>query len=177
MIDNHSPVSQYPREVLRHYLSDIIYGANDGIITTFTVISGVEGAKLSPLIVIIIGFVSLFGDGVSMGASRFLSIRAAASAHGADRGYIEPFYHAFVTFLAFFMFGLLPLLSFLIPNIQHMQFALSACATAVALFVVGSLRVFVTKKAWLRGGLEMLLIGGVVAVLAYAVGFYIKSLV
>ena len=42
------PVLRSHREVLQHYLGDIIYGANDGIVTTFAVVAGVAGAALSP---------------------------------------------------------------------------------------------------------------------------------
>jgi cytidyltransferase-like protein len=56
------------------YLADFVYGANDGIITTFAVVTGAVGATLSPGIVIILGIANLFADGFSMGASSVLSI-------------------------------------------------------------------------------------------------------
>ena len=31
---------------VRHYLRDLVYGANDGIITTFAVVAGVAGGSL-----------------------------------------------------------------------------------------------------------------------------------
>ena len=40
---NHEP--QEARALARHYLRDMIYGANDGIITTFAIVSGVAGAS------------------------------------------------------------------------------------------------------------------------------------
>jgi VIT1/CCC1 family predicted Fe2+/Mn2+ transporter len=177
MLNKHEPSSSRVSDILRHYIEDIVYGANDGIITTFAVVSGVQGAKLSPLVLIILGFVSLFADGVSMGASRYLSIRAGAAVRNVNRGYLEPAYHGTCTFLAFIIFGFFPLFSFLIPQIDHYRFLISCIITALVLFVVGSLRFFVSKKHWLQGGVEMLLIGGVVAIIAYGVGYFIKDLV
>lgn len=58
------------------FIGDFVYGANDGIITTFAVVSGAVGASLSPLVIIILGFANLFADGFSMGASSFLSKRS-----------------------------------------------------------------------------------------------------
>ena len=55
------------RAVVRHYLPDLVFGANDGIITTFAVVSGVVGASLSNRIILILGFANLVADGVSMG--------------------------------------------------------------------------------------------------------------
>jgi len=39
----------------RHYLRDMVYGATDGIITTFAVVAGVAGGALSPRVALIIG--------------------------------------------------------------------------------------------------------------------------
>jgi hypothetical protein len=38
------------------YLPDLILGANDGIITTLAVVSGVVGAALSSTVILILGF-------------------------------------------------------------------------------------------------------------------------
>ena len=57
-------------------LRDFIFGAIDGTITTFAVVSGVSGAGLLPGIVIILGVSNLVADGFSMGVSIFLGTRA-----------------------------------------------------------------------------------------------------
>jgi len=58
------------------YIKDMIYGANDGIITTFAVVAGVAGASLSPGIVILIGVANLLADGFSMAASNYLGTKS-----------------------------------------------------------------------------------------------------
>jgi VIT1/CCC1 family predicted Fe2+/Mn2+ transporter len=58
------------------YLKDFVYGAIDGAVTTFAVVSGVAGAELSSSIVVILGIANLVGDGFSMAASNFLGTRA-----------------------------------------------------------------------------------------------------
>lgn len=55
------------------WIHDIVYGAHDGIITTFAVVAGTAGAELSAGIVIVLGIANLLADGVSMGAGSFLS--------------------------------------------------------------------------------------------------------
>lgn len=57
------------------YLADFIYGAIDGTVTTFAVVSGVAGANLESNIVIILGLANLVGDGFSMAASNFVGTR------------------------------------------------------------------------------------------------------
>lgn len=58
------------------YLRDFIYGAIDGAVTTFAVVSGVAGAELSSSIIIVLGLANLLGDGFSMAAGNFLGVRA-----------------------------------------------------------------------------------------------------
>jgi VIT1/CCC1 family predicted Fe2+/Mn2+ transporter len=61
----------------RHnYLRDWIYGGIDGAVTTFAVVSGVAGARLSVWIILVMGFANLFADGFSMAASNFLGTKA-----------------------------------------------------------------------------------------------------
>jgi VIT1/CCC1 family predicted Fe2+/Mn2+ transporter len=61
---------------LGEFIHDIVYGANDGIVTTFAVVSGVAGAHLSPTIVIILGYANVLADGLSMGLGNYLSIKS-----------------------------------------------------------------------------------------------------
>ncbi|CAK8993401.1 Vacuolar iron transporter 1 (AtVIT1) [Durusdinium trenchii] len=58
------------------YLKDFVYGAIDGAVTTFAVVSGVAGAELGTNIVVILGVANLVGDGFSMAASNYLGTRA-----------------------------------------------------------------------------------------------------
>ena len=58
------------------YLKDSIYGAIDGAVTTFAVVSSVAGAGLSSAIVIVLGLANLIADGFSMAAGNFSGTRA-----------------------------------------------------------------------------------------------------
>ena len=58
------------------YIHNIVYGGNDGIITTFAVVAGSVGAELPSYVVIILGLANLFADGVSMAAGAYLSLKS-----------------------------------------------------------------------------------------------------
>ena len=60
------------------YLRDFVYGAIDGIVTTFAVVAGVAGAGLEDRVVIILGAANLLADGFSMAVSNLLGSRAEA---------------------------------------------------------------------------------------------------
>src|SRR3989344_5375647 len=61
------------------YIKDIVYGANDGIITTFAVVAGAAGADLSVSVILILGISNLLADGFSMAASNFLGTHSENS--------------------------------------------------------------------------------------------------
>ena len=58
------------------YLRDAVLGAVDGTVTTFAVVAGAVGASLAPPVVIVLGLANLFADGLSMGVSNYLGVRA-----------------------------------------------------------------------------------------------------
>lgn len=160
------------------YVSEVVYGANDGIVTTFAVVSGVAGAALSPSIVLVLGAANLFADGFSMGMSNYLSERSERD-YRRERGERpaagakSPRRTAFVTFLAFVVAGWTPLLPYILR--LRTVFPVSVAATAVAFFVVGASRSLVVERGWLRNGTEMLLVGMAAASVAFAVGFLLRG--
>ncbi len=170
-----------PREargLLKHYMRDLVYGANDGIITTFAVVTAVTGASLHPRIILILGIANLLADGFSMGASNFLSIRSVESIRRADGlALAEPFpvRHGAVTFTAFVLAGAIPLLTYVI-DLGTASFQAAVALTLVALFVVGALRATVAEGGWLKNGVEMLTVGVLAATVSYAVGALIAPL-
>ncbi len=229
-------------EILLHrhfagrYIGDFVYGANDGIITTFAIVAGSAGASLPGVVVIILGLANILADGVSMGASNFLGKRSEQDFARAQRekedweidhlkdleieeireifrrkgfknedlekavkiitanrevwletmmrdelGIIsdnrdDPKKHGLATFLAFVAAGFVPLLPYLLP-FPGDKFIFSAGLGIFMLFIVGSLRTLITTVSWIKGGLEMLIVGSSAAVVAYLIGSIIKFLV
>lgn len=167
------------RGLAEHYLRDLVYGANDGIITTFAVVAGVAGAQLEARIVLILGFANLLADGFSMGVSNFLSIRSdEAVRRSSGRSVHEPFpaRHSLVTFGAFVIAGVVPLLSYVLTTGDN-RFGLAVFLTLATLFSVGAARCLVTGVRWWRSGFEMLAVGSLAAAVAYGVGAFVEGLV
>jgi VIT1/CCC1 family predicted Fe2+/Mn2+ transporter len=157
-------------DVLRHYIRDVVYGANDGIITTFAVVAGVTGGALSARTIIVVGIANLLADGLSMGVGNYLSIRSNESAREAvdlPEEEASPARHGAMTFLAFVVAGSIPMLPYFFGLAD---FALCIFMTLAGLFALGSLRALVTIQRWWIAGLEMLGLGIVVAGVAYGSG-------
>jgi vacuolar iron transporter family protein len=161
----------------RHYIRDLVYGANDGVITTFAVVSGVAGGQLSQLAVLVIGAANLAADGVSMGVGNYLAIRAderAREAEGLPELERHPLKHGVATLLAFVVAGAVPLAPYLFPGTSS-QLALSTVLTFTTLFLLGASRALVTRDRWWQTGLETLALGTVVAGAAYGAGHLVAT--
>lgn len=88
----------------------------------------------------------------------------------------SPMRAALATFAAFFVVGVIPLVPFLVPSLTAGQtFLASALVTALAFFGVGMAKGFVLGRSALRSGLETLFVGGLAALLAYAVGTWLRQ--
>jgi VIT1/CCC1 family predicted Fe2+/Mn2+ transporter len=220
----------------QEYLKQIVYGGNDGIVTTFSVVAGfagfgAEGAgTVGGIAVLLFGLANLFADGTAMGLGEFLSslserdvYRAArakeldeiehspeletaeAAQMLAERGMAEadaremaavmarnpefmadfmmqyeigmadpsgdePIRRGIVTFLAFVFFGFAPLLPYFLLEPVPRTFAVSIAATFASLVGLGLLRWRVTTQTLGRCVGETVLVGGICAAVAYAVG-------
>lgn len=221
------------------YIGDIVYGAIDGIVTTFAVVSGVAGASLSAGIVLILGFANLFADGLSMAVGNYLGTKSEVEYKRRERYREEwevenlpeeekqeiqqiyrrkgftgellekvvevitkdkrqwvdtmlleelhiipeqnsPIIAGLMTFISFVLAGFVPLFSYVLsyfsPFFGNYAYAISVVLTFATIFAVGSLRVYVTGKHWWTSGLEMLLVGGATAIVAYLIGYFLKGL-
>lgn len=58
------------------YIGDFVYGALDGVVTTFAVVAGAAGASLNSGVVLIMGLANLFADGLSMAMGNYLSTKS-----------------------------------------------------------------------------------------------------
>jgi VIT1/CCC1 family predicted Fe2+/Mn2+ transporter len=92
----------------------------------------------------------------------------------------KPIISALTTFVSFVVAGAVPLLIYLLslvfPVRPEVAFPISLALSGVALFGLGVAKVFVTRLSVIRSGLEMLLVGGLAAGVAYGVGALLKGL-
>lgn len=160
-------------------VGDMVFGANDGIVTTFAVVAGVIGASLSSSVVIIMGLANLIADGISMAVGDYLgrkSEKEVEEYQNHTKTSINPSHNAGAIFIAFVSSGIVPLIPYLI-GVEGNVFPVSVACTALALFAVGSLRTLATGRRWWVSGFEVLLVGTLAAGAAYVVGYLLKNLV
>ncbi|MEO1000267.1 MAG: VIT1/CCC1 transporter family protein [Pseudomonadota bacterium] len=221
---------------LQEFLKEIVYGGNDGIVTTFAIVAGFAGAgaegaaAVGGVAVLLFGLANLFADATAMGLGAFLSVRSEQDVYRAtrakERGEIDrnpdleraemleilgekgvapedaeamtaillrnpelmtdmmmsyeigmtdpsddsPAMKGLATFIAFIVFGAVPLIPYFLLEPVTTTFYLSVVATGLALVALGLLRWHVTTETILRCVGETVLVGSICAAVAFGVG-------
>ena len=165
--------------VARHYIRDLVYGATDGVITTFAVVAGVTGGTLSPVAVLVLGVANLLADGLSMGVGNYLGIRSDERVREAQQLPEQeafPIRHGLATFASFVIAGALPLVPYVFSDADANRFVLSTVLSLAVLFTIGAARARVGTGTWWANGLEMLGLGAIVGAVAYYAGGFVAGL-
>ena len=165
-----------------NWLPDFVYGSIDGIITTFAVVSGVQGGGLESKIILILGFANMLADGFSMATSKYLSDKVEID-QALDSGDlnvdVDPIKGSISTFLAFISLGSIPLLAYVLqPFLGYtatQTFTLACILTSLALFFVGFMKGFFVNKSKIYEGIETMILGGVAALISYYVAFIFEK--
>ncbi len=92
----------------------------------------------------------------------------------------SPFAMEAVTFLSFLLFGLVPLLIYVIDFINPIQrdlFFIASLLTGFCFVSIGFLKSTVTDTSRLRSVMETIMLGGAAAILAYFVGDFLEKLI
>ena len=94
---------------------------------------------------------------------------------------VSPWRAGLSTFTAFVLAGFVPLIAYLVnffkPEFILDPFRGSAILTGVTFFIIGSIKSPYVLKSWWRSGLETFFAGMAASVIAYYIGYSLRSLV
>lgn len=66
-------------------IREAVFGANDGAVSTFGILSGLVGAGLSSGVIVLVGLVQMFAAGMSMGLGAYISTKSQNEYYDAVR--------------------------------------------------------------------------------------------
>ncbi len=88
---------------------------------------------------------------------------------GFPKKFDDPRKLGFIMFLTSLIGGAIPIIPYLIMQ-PGAAIVFSVIATAIALFAVGAAKTAMVKGSWLKGGVEMMSVGMLVALVGYSIG-------
>lgn len=160
-------------KVYEQFLGEFIYGATDGIITTFSIVAGAAGGDLIQRVITILGISNVLSDGYSMGVSRYLSAKAEI-----EQGLLkekDAVQSGLFTFVSFVIVGVMPILPFFFyKGLQAKKISLTIATILFAM--IGFIKGYVLNQPVLGKSIETLFIGLSAALISYYVGIFVNKL-
>ena len=155
-------------KVKKEYLQSAMFGFNDALVSTTGVIVGISTGTGNKQVVILAGVVTILVEALSMGSGQYLSSK---SAHQLDRSdsFKVPLISGLIMFGAYFLAGLVPLLSIIIFPMSYSR-DIAIVAALSGLLVLGYAKGRIVKVPPIRSAMEVLIIGGITTAIGIIAG-------
>ena len=155
-------------KIKEEYLQSAMFGFSDALISTTGVIVGVSAGTGNKQVIILAGVVTILVEALSMGSGQFLSSKSAHQLKKIDSVKV-PVISGVIMFVAYFLAGLVPLLSIIIFPISYATIVAIA-ASLICLLTLGYVKGKIVKTSPTRSALESLFIGGIAIMIGLIAG-------
>lgn len=155
------------------FIRNFVFGVEDSLVSTVGLISGVAIAGASRGTIFLTGIVLIFVEAFSMGVGSYLSEQSSEDFIRQGAGETKPgmsVSSGLIMFVSYFLSGFIPLIPYLLWTDSRQAFAPSIGASLAALFLLGVWGARLSKLPVFRGGLQMMIIGGIAIGLGVSVG-------
>lgn len=156
------------------FLREIVFGLEDGMVSTLGAITGIAGATGNKSLVIISGLVIVAVESLSMAAGTYLSNKSELQAedvlnHNHKKITNKPIIDGIYMGFSYILGGFIALTSYLILPI-NIAMPSSIIITVFALFTVGAVKGKITENNSVKSGLEMTTVSLTAALLGFVIG-------
>lgn len=155
------------------YLRSIMFGLQDGLVSTTGVVVGISAGVADQAIIILASFVAVSVEASSMAAGQYSAEKAVHQMDQSGKHRDSLIIGAIMMFFSYLIAGLIPIAPFLIfpPGIARVT---SISAALIGLFAIGYFKGKIVGQKALRSALEMFIIGGLATIIGLAVGNFLK---
>ncbi len=168
-----------PESEVGSNLREIIFGVEDGAIGNLGVVVGMAQALAPNTLIVLAGIATMAAQAISMFAGNYLSVKSEKeyfAVRKKERKYGKeysrhknPLTSSLIMGLAVIVGAAIPLAVFLIWKAQQ-GIVPAIVITLLGLFILGAVKTKYTLRNWLRSGIEMVLVGGIAALVGYGIG-------
>jgi VIT1/CCC1 family predicted Fe2+/Mn2+ transporter len=152
------------------FLREIVFGANDGVVTSLGFLVGITGAISNQDIIVIAGVLTIVAGAVSMALGNYLGVKAQREfdeevEHRTSEN--NPVISGTVMGLAYLVAGLPPLIPFFLFKPTARALVFSVVVAISIMYLIGFIRWTLTRKYFKAKVVETISIG----IIAAAIGF------
>lgn len=153
----------------REYLRSVIFGIEDSLVSTTGLIAGISIGADSRRVVLLGGIVAIIVEATSMGAGEYLSDSAVAELDKLKRPRDNPLISGLLMCLSYLLAGLIPLAPVLLIDYPSSLW-FSVTFALAGLFMLGFLKGRYLNTNPIKGGLKILVVGGIATIFGIVVG-------
>lgn len=148
-----------------------VLGANDGIVSTASLVFGVAGATRDSVALLIAGVAGLVAGALSMGGGEYVSVSTQRDAEEAalTRVRTNPWHAAFASMTAFTLGALIPLLAIVLSPVA-VRLPATILAVLAALAITGYTSARLSGAHPLRPVARNVIVGSLAMGITYAAG-------
>jgi len=163
------------KELLVHedYLRSLMFGLQDGIVSTTGVVVGISTGVQNKEIVILAAFVAVTVEASSMAAGQYSSEKAVHQMDKSGKHTDSLMLGALIMFIAYMIGGAFPIIPTIIFD-QSTARILAVVSAFIGLFIIGYIKGHIVEHKPLRSAIELFIIGSIATAIGVIVGNLLK---
>ena len=150
-----------------------MFGIEDSLVSTTGLIAGLSIGAENKRIVVLGGLVAIVIEAVSMAAGEYLSDGAVQELDKLKRHRDSPAASGLLMLVSYLLAGMIPLLPVLV-FVYPISLILSVIFALCGLFLLGYIKGRLLHSQPFKGGLKILVVGGLATILGLGVGFIFR---
>ena len=155
------------------YLRSMLFGLQDGLVSTTGVVVGISTGVPNKEIIILASFVAVAVEASSMAAGQYSSEKAVHQLDKTGKHTDNLLMGALIMFISYLMAGMIPIAPIVIFY-QPIAKYISIVFAFLGLFVIGYIKGQIVQQKPLRSAIELFIIGGTATIIGLLVGHFLK---
>ena len=155
------------------YLRSLMFGLQDGIVSTTGVVVGISTGVNNKEIVVLAALVAVTVEATSMAAGQYSSEKAVHQMDKSGKHSDDLFIGALIMFIAYMIGGSFSIIPTIIFD-QSTGRILAVASAFIGLFVIGYIKGHIVEHKPLRSAVELFIIGSIATAIGVIVGNLLK---
>lgn len=161
----------YAYIVKENHLRNLIFGFEDGFVSTVGVMAGIAAASPTRGILIISGAVLVTVEAFSMAVGGYLTEKSVDQMEGSV-AIKELVISAFIMFFSYLAAGMSSMVPYFFVDSMASAVVLSVISTFIGLFFLGVVKGRIVKRNPWKDGIEMMMVAGFAIIVGFIVGHF-----